>query len=802
MQTRLLLVVALVFGLQPEVSFAQSRRALLIGINTYQPAQTTAQHPAGCTGGRCDLPAFENLDGALNDVAAMRDLLVSPKFGFTPGAVTVLTDPALPVSQLPFVTLPAMETSHDGILAAMQKYLVDLPHRGDTVVFYYAGHGSLRLNSKGNKLMLMVEGKPMHADSTLVPSDAWTGGYDVRDREMTRILNAALDKGVKVTVILDSCHSGAFTRGIPLGPKMRERMLPYDPRDINEAPDLQADGQPKPAPAERTENPALVFSAAQQDQTAKESPTTDGVHESHGAFTAALIKALEELPVNAPASVVAQQVSAQIEGNGIADQAPSLDAAAARRQQPLFGGAPAQAGKLRTAVVTVNDDGAVVLDSGRLAGIGPGSTFVSFGVEEAGKRATLKVTGLDGLARAKAAIVTPAGAKVVVGQVFELDKWAPAPADPLHFWMWPSTISQAGLQKAIEQIRASGIEVVGDPAEEPWTHVLLWNSADWILQRAGTTEPVELGWTLTASSLKEHVPPGSKVWVDLPPSQEFGGKLNLHVQDSMVQGVANAAQADYVLTGTLTSQGPAWAWYHKAEFEKGPPDPNVPKHSPGCSTSSSYPVRTDWVTIADLTGVPDAAGKLNDYAERLAKLAGWLRLPSSPGASDDDFYHLDFMRASDQTLLGDHALVRQGDRLKLVLASTSRVLDKRWVYVLDIDCHGDGNLLYPLNYSENRFPNDASDQRQIVLPGAPTLKAGSPFGLDTLLLISTNEPLADPSILNFKGVATRGVSQARSPLERLLSNASSGARGLDVGGVPTDWAVSIRGLESVPAPIP
>lgn len=802
MQTRLLPLFALVLVLLPRVAFAQSRRALLIGINTYQPAQTAAQHPAGCTGGRCDLPVFENLDGALNDVAAMRDLLASPKFGFTPGEVAVLTDPALPVSQLSFVTLPAAQTSHDGILAAMQKYLVDLPHRGDTVVFYYAGHGSLRLNSKGNKLTLMVEGKPMHADSTLVPSDAWTGGYDVRDREITRILNAALDKGVKLTVILDSCHSGAFTRGISLSPKVRERMLPYDPRDINESPDLLADGQPEPAPAERAENPALVFSAAQQDQTAKESPATDSVHEPHGAFTAALIKALEELPADAPASVVAQQVSAQLEGNGIADQMPSLDAADARRQQPLFGGAPAQAGKLRTAVVAVHDDGTVELDSGRIAGIGPGSTFVSFGLAEPSKRVALKVTDLDGLARAKASVVTPADAKVAVGQVFELDTWAPAPTDPLHFWMWPSTISEANLAKAIEQIRAAGISIVDDPAEEPWTHVLLWNSADWILQRAGTTEPVELGWTLTASALKKAVPAGAKVWVDLPPSQELGGKLNLHTQDSMVQGVANAAQADYVLTGTLTSQGPAWAWYRKAEFEKGPPDPQAPRHSPGCSTSSSYPVRTDWVSIANSTGVPDAAGKLNDYAERLAKLAGWLRLPSSPGASDDDYYHLGILRASDQTLVGDHQPAQQGDRLKLVLTSSSRVLDKRWVYVLDIDCHGDGNLLYPLNYSENRFPNDASDQRQIVLPGAPTLKVGSPFGLDTLLLISTSEPLSDPSILNFKGVATRGVSQARSPLERLLSNASSGTRGLDLGEVPTDWAVSLRRLQSVPAPAP
>ncbi len=788
-------------------SAAQVHRALLIGINLYQPPQTTARHPTGCTGGRCDLPVFENLDGAVNDVAAMRDLLASPKFGFAPGDIALLTNPALPPAQLRYVALPVNQTTHDGILAAMQKYLVDLPRSGDSVVFYYAGHGSLRLNSRGNKLSLMVDGKQVHADSTLVPADAWTGGYDVRDREMTRIFNAALDKGINLTVILDSCHSGAFTRGIPLGPKVRERMLPYDPRDVNEAPDQAASGQPRPAPAERTDNPALIFSAAQQDQTAKESPTTSGVAEPHGAFTAALIKALEVLPADAPASVVAQRVNAELEGNGIADQAPSLDAAGTRRQQPLLGGTAAAAAKLRTAVLGVADDGAIELDTGRLAGVGPGTTFVSYGVDKS-KSVTLKVTDLDGIAHAKAAIVSPATAHVAVGSVFEIDTWVPAPSDPLHFWIWPSTIAQADLQKAIEQIRASGIETVADPAEQLWTHILLWNSDDWILQRAGEKDGIELGWTLTASALKQHVPPGAKVWVNLPPSQELGGKLELHDPDSMVQGVSEAPHADYVLAGTLKPDGPAWAWYHKAEFEKGPPDPNAPKHSPGCSTTSNYPVRTDWVPLVDLGALPDAAGKLNDYAARLAKLAGWLRLPSSPGASDDDYYHLSFARAADEGppgngLVGAGQTVQQGERLKLVLTSTSRVLEKRWVYILDIDCHGQGSLLYPLNYAENRFPNDANDQRQIMLPGAPTLKVGPPFGLDTILMISTAEPLSDPYSLNFKGVATRGgLGPPKSPLERLLSNASSGTRGFDFGEVPTSWAVSIGGLESVPAPAP
>jgi len=202
---------------------AQTERALLIGINTYQPPGTAAEHPAGCTYGRCELKAFQNLDGSVNDAESMADLLTSAKFGFPANQVALLTNPAPPHPRPGVTILPASQTSHDGILAAMQKYLVDLPQKGDTVVFYDASHGSLRVNNKGNKMTVLVNGKYVHADSTLVPSDAYTGGYDVRDREMTRIFNAAIDKGVHLTVIFDSCHSGGMTRGIGWA------ILYYDP---------------------------------------------------------------------------------------------------------------------------------------------------------------------------------------------------------------------------------------------------------------------------------------------------------------------------------------------------------------------------------------------------------------------------------------------------------------------------------------------------------------------------------------------------------------------------------------------
>ena len=94
--------------------------------------------------------------------------------------------------------------------------------------------------------------------------------------------------------------------------------LPYDPRPVTDPPDTLPNGQRVPPPTERTDNPALVFAAVQQDQAANEADPTEAVPESHGAFTAALIETLQVLPADAPASLVYQRVKAILEGSGVA----------------------------------------------------------------------------------------------------------------------------------------------------------------------------------------------------------------------------------------------------------------------------------------------------------------------------------------------------------------------------------------------------------------------------------------------------------------------------------------------------
>ena len=163
-------------------------------------------------------------------------------------------------------------------------------------------------------------------------------------------------------------------------------------------------------------------------------------------------------------------------------------------------------------------------------------------------------------------------------------------------------------------------------------------------------------------------------------------------------------------------------------------------------------------------------------------------------ASHATWYSLAMIPSSGEALTADKPL-HQGDLLKMGLQARGEVTDKRWVYVLDIDCHGQGTVLYPRGNSGNQFPNESDVGKQFLLPGAPTLRIGPPFGVDTFILLSTAQPLSDPFVLNFEGVSrSRG---AQSPLEQLLSNTSSGTRG-DPGHVPTTWGVGLTTIRSVP----
>jgi hypothetical protein len=141
----------------------QTKYALLIGIDTYQPANTTVKRPAGANTGRFapGAPLFSNLTGPTYDVASMRAVLTSSKFGF-------------PDDDQHIHVLENGAATRAGILAAMNKYLVEQPQKGDIVVLYVAGHGSLRVNkSRTSRPSILRESPRLWTTRSCPPMPIW-----------------------------------------------------------------------------------------------------------------------------------------------------------------------------------------------------------------------------------------------------------------------------------------------------------------------------------------------------------------------------------------------------------------------------------------------------------------------------------------------------------------------------------------------------------------------------------------------------------------------------------------------------
>jgi hypothetical protein len=750
----------------------QTKSALLIGIDTYQPANTTVKAPPGVNTGRFSpgAPRFNNLSGPTYDVASLRAVLTSSKFGF-------------PDDDQHIHVLENGAATRAGILAAMNKYLVEQPQKGDIVVLYVAGHGSLRVNSKSNKQTFDIAGKPTALDNTIVPADAYLGTEDIRDREMARIFNHAADKGVRLTAIFDTCHSGGTARGAEVGPRTMARMLAYDPRDIAEAPDVNTDGTPVTAPEDRKDNAALVLAATQVDQTAKELPDASP---PHGVFTVALVDALQTLPANIPAIDLWKRVQVDLEVQGFSDQQPALDGSKQRKQQPLFGG-EAEQGKVRATVVSVDEDG-VVLDIGSISDIGVGSQFVPLAQQPG---VTLQIKAAQGVNRS-VATASPASAKINPKDVFELSKWVPAEKPPVYFWVPASSLTQAQITSAVSEARSSGLRLVNDPSLETWTDLVSWDGSHWTLQKAGVRGVDVLGATLTAALLQKKIEKTAVVWLNVPPPAEVANQLLMNNPQSAAQTTANEAQALYVLAGMVTDAGPVYAWYNRGELIAGRQTPAG--YGAGCSPDSPYPIRTNWVSTADATG---AAATIKESAAKLAKLNGWLQLQSNENGDSEYPYHLALQRAADGGIAEDKGPSYQGEHYQLMLQARGDTRNgSRWVYVLAIDCQGKGELMYPTQGGGNRYPQENGRLDQIPLPGAK-MRIAPPYGTDTYILLTTSTALSNPDGLSLESVVRGGERGISSPLETLLGSTSAGTRG-NAAEVPTDWGVEYLQLHSQP----
>jgi hypothetical protein len=170
--------------------------ALLIGVNCYLPNRLS------------DGSVYGNLEGAVRDIEDVEKFLdrqpQKPKQIFkltaTSSETSSFIDPPKPLE-------PAEKLPTYGNIIRHFDEVTKIGKPGDLVYIHYSGHGG---RAKTTKPEIKTNG----IDEAIVPTDIGTGeGQYVRDWELAILLKRMVDKGLVVTVILDSCHSGGSTRG-------------------------------------------------------------------------------------------------------------------------------------------------------------------------------------------------------------------------------------------------------------------------------------------------------------------------------------------------------------------------------------------------------------------------------------------------------------------------------------------------------------------------------------------------------------------------------------------------------------
>ena len=179
--------------MEDQAGTSWDRYALLIGIDCYLPGQL----PGGIY--------YPNLGGCVRDITHVEEFLKS-RLKLAESHIVKLTasytgvpKPSEPLDRWP---------TYENMVAAFKK-LTEAAQTGDHVYVHYSGHGgragTLAPGQKG----------PDGIDEALVPTDIHSSeARYLRDIELAVIFQRMVKKGIRLGVVLDSCHSGGAVRGV------------------------------------------------------------------------------------------------------------------------------------------------------------------------------------------------------------------------------------------------------------------------------------------------------------------------------------------------------------------------------------------------------------------------------------------------------------------------------------------------------------------------------------------------------------------------------------------------------------
>lgn len=726
---------------------AGKRRALLVAINDYSASRFGRPRIAPSAD-----RDWRDLAGTVNDVATLREMLVQ-LYGFDERDIVVLTD---------------QQSSRNAILRALDQQLVKPAAHGDVLLFYFAGHGSQRRNS--------LSDEPDRMDESLVPADSRMGIDDIRDKELRPQFNAILDKGARLTVILDKCNSGSGARGLPTG--ARPRGIRPDLRDVA---DRRHWG---PRPEKRG---ALVLAATQDFDQAWEASDDEG--KIRGAFTWALLRAMRDSLPGESAGETFLRARARLRGE-TPFQEPVIAGNSETRLAPLFGSRIDRRGdRTIVAVEKVREDGTVVLQGGWAAGLSVGSELRVISDRDISAR--LKITALVGANRSEARIEAGRTLPVAVrpGATLEVVGWASPPGRALRVWMPRVAGDVAGIASLARQLAGAcarrRVRWVADPLDVTPTYVLRRTTAQWELVAASGALELVGASTGDAVAAIAKLPIGSSLFVQFaaPSAMIDGIAVGPGTDREGIVPVDRPEDADYILAGRHANRRVEYAWVRPAVRSDD-------------RRRTSLPLRTDWIPEdgRDDT-LRDSVDALRGAVLRLRRIHAWTLLDSP--AEGRSPLRLGLRRTRTGELAKDVLIGNETYELVLHRAAASpQKPEHRYVYVFTIDSFGTSTLLYPHPDSgsvENRVSSAASEIR---LGAAGTFEVAEPYGVDTYFLLTTDEALANPWVVEWNGVRTRSP-ESPTALEILLMLTGSAARS---GGsvTPANWSLERVVFESVP----
>lgn len=334
--------------------------ALLIGIDDYDEREVNGI-------------SYPKLGGAVRDVnqvhAFLRDTLQVPA-----DQILKLTAPRAGAG-VPEGALP----TYANLVAAFQGLTAMAQQPGDQAYIHYSGHG-------GRAATAFPQLKGEHAfDEAIVPVDIGDPAAQyLRDVEIHYLIKQLVEKGLEVTLVFDSCHSGGATRGsgqaVPRGIGESDRSVRPHTSAVAEVAALATRWQAETAVA-RSVKPAggwlmesnayTLLAACRASESAYEYPFTGG--ERSGALTHFLLETLRQPGPDLSYRTVMDRIVGQVHGL-FAQQTPMLQGDGNRR----FLGTDQITAVHAVRVLEVTVDGMVRLQAGEVHGIAPGAKFNLF----------------------------------------------------------------------------------------------------------------------------------------------------------------------------------------------------------------------------------------------------------------------------------------------------------------------------------------------------------------------------------------------------------------------------------------